>query len=114
MNINQTLVIGYAAKDAELIYFESGKVKATFSVAVKPPYPTSDNTPPLWMEIEGWGKIAEVAGKFVTKGKQVSIRGRFKQERWQDKNSGTLRCKPILLVDELLLLGKKNNSEENY
>ncbi|NJN07501.1 MAG: single-stranded DNA-binding protein [Richelia sp. RM1_1_1] len=115
MNINQTIIIGFAGKDAEIIYFDSGKTKTTFSVGVKPPYATSDNTPPLWVEVETWGKIAEVAASYVKKGKQVSIRGRYKQERWQDKNSGALRCKPILIADELLLLGKKNsNLEETY
>lgn len=114
MNINTTLIIGYTAKDANFISFESGKSKATFSVAVKPPYAISDETPPLWFECEAWGKIASVAQRFIKKGKQVSVRGRYKQERWQDKNTGALRCKPILLVDELILLGKKQEKEDNY
>lgn len=113
MNINQSLIIGYTGKDAEFRTFESGKCKATFSVGVKPPYATSDTTPPLWFEIETWGRIAEISEKFIKKGKQVSIRGRFKQERWQDKNSGVLRSKPVLVAEEILLLGR-NNTQENY
>lgn len=114
MNINQTLIVGYAGKDTEFISFESGKCKATFSVGVKPPYAVSDKTPPLWFEIEAWNNIAEIAEKFIKKGKQVSVRGRFKQERWQDKNSGVLRCKPVLVAEKILLLGKNNNTQENY
>lgn len=117
-SINSVTLIGYSAKEAELRSFESGSKKTTFSLAVKPPYKTDDESP-LWFECEAWGNLAVLCKKFITKGKQIAIEGSYKQERWQDTNSGNLRCKPVILVKNMTLLGKKDaddntNDTENY
>lgn len=97
--------------------FESGSKKTTFSLAVKPPY-KAENNEPLWFECEAWGSLASLCKEYITKGKQVAVEGPYKQERWQDKNSGALRCKPIILVTSMTLLGggKKDTDDniENY
>lgn len=112
MNINSTIIIGYAAKDAEMRTFESGSQKCTFSVAVKPPYKVNGEEKPLWFECEAWGNLAVLCKKFITRGKQIAIEGSYKQERWQDSNSGNLRCKPVLLAKSMVLLGKKDADDE--
>lgn len=116
MNINLHIFDGYTAKEVNFIAFDSGKCKATFSVAVKPPYPTPENTPPLWFECEAWNKIALSCQRYLRKGKQVLIKSHYKQERWQDKETGNLRCKPVYVVDELVFVGKRETDADadNY
>lgn len=111
--MNSHIFDGYTAKEVNFITFESGKSKATFSVGVKPPYAASKDSPPLWFECEAWNAIASVAHRYIRKGKQVLIKGHLKQERWQDSKTGNLRCKPVIVVDELVLIGK-NTDTDNY
>jgi single-strand DNA-binding protein len=107
--INSTTFTGHAAKQPELRIFESGSKKATFSVAVKPPYGTK-NDPPLWFDCEAWGATAQVCADYISKGKEVYIEGSTKIERWQDKGTGVSRSKIVILLNVMTLLGPKTSS----
>jgi len=108
MSINHINLIGRAGRDPEVKFFDSGKAKCTFSIAVDR---RSKSDEPDWFELEIWGKTAEVAGNYVRKGKQVGIVGALKFDRWQDKNTGEERSRPIIVVDQLDLLGSKKDDE---
>ena len=108
--INTTIFTGHAAKQPELRIFESGSKKATFSVAVKPPYAKSKNDPPLWFDCEAWGAPAQVCADYISKGKEVYIQGSTKIERWQDKGTGSSRSKIVVLIEVMTLIGPKTSS----
>ena len=106
--MNNVVIVGRAGKDPEMKYFESGKVKTTFSVAVgrwdsKTKAETTD-----WFNIELWDKSAEVAGEYVKKGKLVAIDGRLAVNKWKDA-SGTDREWFTIRANNLRLLGGKND-----
>jgi single-strand DNA-binding protein len=65
--MNTATVIGRAGQDAEIRYFESGKVKASFSLAVKRWDSKTKENVTDWFNIEVWDKQAEFAGDFVKK-----------------------------------------------
>lgn len=111
--INTTIFTGHAAKQPELRIFESGSKKATFSVAVKPPYAKSKNDPPLWFDCEAWGATAQVCADYISKGKEVYIQGSTKIERWQDKQTGSSRSKIVVLVEVMTLIGPKTNKSDD-
>ena len=56
-----------------------------------------------YVDVEVWGKTAETVEKFVTKGKPLSVIGRIKQDRWEDKD-GNNRSKLICVCEELQFL----------
>lgn len=114
MNINSTIITGYVGKEVEIRYFDSGKVKANLSVAVKRPYARTKDEPPNWINCELWGKLAEFAHSNLSKGKQVALKGRFGIQHWQDSNSGVLRSKPFLNGYELEILSPKSSSNVSY
>ena len=107
--INSVVVVGRTGQDPEMKYFESGKVKTTFSVAVNRWTKGGDVTD--WFNIELWDKQAEVAGEYVKKGRQVAIEGRLAVSQWKDKD-GTNKERYFIRASNLRLLGGKNDRPE--
>ena len=105
--MNSVVIVGRAGQDAEVKYFESGKVKTTFSAAVsrwdfKTKAETTD-----WFNIELWDKMAETAGEYVKKGTQVAVEGRLAVSRWTGAD-GAERERFFIRASAMRLLGKKN------
>ena len=110
-DINHVVLIGRSGRDAEIRYFESGKVVTTFSLAVNRPVKDGQTD---WFDIELWGKLAEIAGEYVKKGTMVGIEGKIRWDTWTRKDTGEPQTKPMIIADNLRLLGSKkdNNQEE--
>lgn len=106
--INKVMLVGRCGQDPDLKYFESGAVKASISIAVRPPYKSEQA---VWFDLIAWGNQAEVIGNYVRKGTQIAICGEFGFDRWADKNSGTMRQKPIITINALELLGSPRKEE---
>jgi single-strand DNA-binding protein len=102
--INSVVIVGRVGQDPEMKYFESGKVKTTFSVAVNRWSKEGDITD--WFNIELWDKSAEIAGEYVRKGKLVGIEGRLDASHWKDAE-GNERERFFIRGDNLRLLGGK-------
>jgi single-strand DNA-binding protein len=109
MTINIVHLIGRVGGDPDIKYFESGKVKCRLTLAVNRRTRNSDE--PDWFELELWGKTAEVAGNYVRKGKQIAVKGSLKFDTWSDRQTGASRSKPVILVDQLDLLGSKQDGD---
>lgn len=102
--INNVTLIGRVGQDPELRYFESGSSMATFSLAINRP---TRNKETDWFDIKLWGKQAEIAGEYVRKGSLIGIVGQVDWDSWNDKTSGDLVTKPVIMGNELRLLGSK-------
>lgn len=108
--MNTATVIGRAGQDAEIKYFESGKVKTTFSLAVSRwDSKIKDNTTD-WFNIEVWDKQAEFAGEYVKKGRQVAVDGRISISKWTDQ-AGEERERFLIVANNIKLLGSKKDAE---
>jgi single-strand DNA-binding protein len=105
---NRVALVGHAGRDAEVRYFESGKVNAKFTLAVNR---RSRDDQPDWFPLEIWGKQAQVAADYVRKGSLLGITGSFKLDRWTDRTTSEERSKPVITVDRLDLLGSKREAE---
>lgn len=103
--INSVVVVGRVGQDPEMKYFESGKVKTTFSVAVNRWAKDGEKTD--WFSIELWDKNAEVAGEYVKKGRLVGVEGRLAVSKWTD-NTGTSKERFFVRATNLRLMGGKN------
>ncbi len=105
--MNNVIVVGRAGQDPEMKYFESGKVKTSFSVAVNRWDAKVKEEVTDWFSIELWDKLAEVAGEYVKKGKLVAIDGRLTCNKWRDP-SGIPKERFLIRANNLRLLGGKN------
>ena len=120
---NIVTLIGRLTADPQRKYTQGGMEIAEFSIANNYYVSTKNTTEVNYFDIVAFGKLAETANKYLTKGKQVCISGTLRQERWQDKNTNTTKSKVRIIMQsmqmladtERYLLGKKdsNNTAEN-
>ena len=108
--INSVVVVGRVGQDPEMKYFESGKVKTTFSLAVHRWDSKTKGEVTDWFNIELWDKLAEIAGEYVKKGKLVAVDGRLAMSKWNDA-SGSSRERYFVRAQNMRLLGSKNSQE---
>lgn len=110
VDINHIVIVGRAGKDAEIRYFESGKVVTTFTLAVNRPIKDGQTD---WFDIEVWGKQAEIAGEYIKKGSLIGIEGKIRWDSWNHKETGELMTKPMIAADSIRLLGSKKDNNAN-
>ena len=108
--VNSVVVVGRAGQQPEMKYFDSGKVKVTFSVAVNRWDARTKEEITDWFNIEVWDKQAEVAGEWVKKGSLVGIEGRLVSSKWTSPDGENLE-RYIIRATNIRLMGSKR--EEN-
>lgn len=89
MSFNKITIVGNLGRDPELRYTPQGNAVCNFSMATNDKRrdksgETQDIT--TWFRITLWGKQAETASKFLTKGSPIYIEGRLKVEEWTDRD----------------------------
>ena len=108
--MNTATVIGRAGQDAEIRYYESGKVKTTFSLAVNRWDSKTKENVTDWFNIEVWDKQAEFAGEYVKKGREVAVDGRISISKWTDQ-SGEEKERFLIVANDIRLLGSRRDVE---
>lgn len=106
-DINKIALVGRSGKDPEMRYFESGRVVTTFTLAVNRPVKDGQTD---WFDIEIWGKQAEIAGEYVKKGSLIGIEGKVRWDSWNRKDTGELQTRPMVVADNIRLLGSKKDT----
>jgi single-strand DNA-binding protein len=106
---NKVQLIGNLGSNPEIKTLEGGKKLARFSVATHEAYRNSKGekvTETQWHNLVAWGKVAEIAEKFLTKGSEVAIEGKLMNRTYNDKE-GVKKYITEVQVNELLMLGDK-------
>ena len=109
--MNTVTIVGRAGQDAEIKYFESGKIKTTFSLAVNRFDSKTKTEVPDWFNIEVWDKQAEFAGEYVKKGREVAVDGRISISKWTDQ-TGEERERFLIVANQIRLLGSRRDVQE--
>jgi len=108
-DLNHCVFIGRLTRDPELRHTTGGDAVCTFSIAVNG-YKEDEV---CYITIESWGKSAENANKFLSKGSQVCVEGSLKQDRWEKdgKKMSTLKIRAgkIQFLDT-----RKQGGDYNY
>lgn len=108
--LNSVVLVGRVGADPEIKYFETGRVKTTFNLAVNRPVKRTEGVDSTdWFRIELWGKQAEIANEYVRKGSLIGIEGRLEFSRWTDQQ-GQKHEMPIIAASNLRLLGSRQDS----
>ena len=115
--MNKVILMGRLAKDVEMRYTQSGKNVATFVLAVERLVgkdAPADTPKADFIPIVAWNKIADVAGNYLRKGRQVLIEGRM-QVRNYDAQGGSKRYVTEVITEKIDLIGSKSdNAGGNY
>ncbi|MCB1045510.1 MAG: single-stranded DNA-binding protein [Acidobacteria bacterium] len=109
-SLNRVQLIGNLGKDPELRYTKTQTPFARFSLATTEEYTNSSgerqkNT--QWHNLVVWGKQAEIADRYLRKGKQVYVEGRIEYRDYEDQ-SGQKRYITDIKVDRFLMLGSRS------
>jgi single-strand DNA-binding protein len=106
---NKVQLIGNLGNPPEVRNTESGKKLVRFSVATNESYRNAKGekvTETQWHNLIAWGKVADIAEKYLTKGAEVVIEGKLVHNNYTDKE-GNKKFFTEIQVSELLLLGGK-------
>ncbi len=106
--MNSVVIVGRAGQDADIKYYESGKIKTSFSVAANRWDSKTKAEVTDWFNVDVWDKQAEFAGEYVKKGRLVAIDGRIASNKWKDA-SGEERERYLVIANNIRLLGSKKD-----
>ena len=108
---NKVQLIGNLGKIPEIKNTDSGKKLAKFSVATNEVYTNNKGEKvkeTQWHNLVAWGKLAEIAEKYLDKGSEVVIEGKIITKDYLDKD-GNKKYTTEIQVNEMLLMGSKNS-----
>lgn len=112
--MNKAILIGRLTKDVELKQTQSGKAVATFTLAVNRRITKEQRESGAqsadFLQCVAWGRTAEIAGQYLHRGSQAAVEGRI-QTRSYDAQDGSKRYVTEIIINELALLDKKGNSQ---
>ena len=110
--MNKVILMGRLVKDPEIRYTQSGKNVATFTLAVDRGLgkDAPDNAPKAdFIPIVAWNKLADVAGNYLGKGRQVLIEGHM-QVRNYEAQDGSKRYVTEVITEKLELIGNNGGN----
>jgi single-strand DNA-binding protein len=110
---NKVQLIGHLGNKPEVKKTESGKKLAQFSVATSESYRNAKGervNETQWYRVVAWGKLAEIAEKYLEKGKEVAIEGKLVNRSYND-GEGNKKYITEIQLNELLMLGAKTAAE---
>jgi len=108
---NKVQLIGNLGNAPEIKTLETGKKMARFSVATSEVYRNAKGekvTDTQWHNLVVWGKMADIAEKYLAKGREVLIEGKIVNRSYNDKE-GQKKYVTEIQVNELVLLGGRSN-----
>ena len=113
---NRVTLIGNLGKDPETKTTETGKKLTYFTLATKDGYKNAEGqrvNETTWHNIVAWNGLADIAGKYLKKGKEVAVEGRIVYRSYEDKKGITKNITEIVLNDLILLRsGKERGKDE--
>jgi single-strand DNA-binding protein len=108
-SFNKIVIVGYLGRDPEIRYTTQGTAVCNFTIATTEKRKdrageAQDVT--TWFRVAAWGRQAEVANQYLTKGKQVYVEGRLRQEEYTDRD-GVRRQTLEVTATDIQFLGAR-------
>ena len=105
--INKVILVGNLGSDPEVRYAQNGNAITTISVATSEQWKDKDGNPQErteWHRVKFFGRLAEIAGEYLKKGRQVYIEGSLRTEKYTDK-AGIEKYSTDIIANEMQMLG---------
>jgi single-strand DNA-binding protein len=113
-SVNKVILVGRLGKDPELRSIPSGTSVAKFSLATDDRFTDKAGEKQErteWHNVVVWGKLAEICGQYLRKGKLVYIEGSIRTDSWDDKETGVKKYRTEIIANTMQMLEKKGDEE---
>lgn len=112
--INKVILVGHLGKDPEIRHLEGGVAVASFPLATSETYNKDGRKVEQteWHNIVMWRGLADVAAKYLQKGKLVYIEGKIRTRSFEDKE-GIKKYTTEIVAENFTMLGRKSDFEDN-
>jgi single-strand DNA-binding protein len=113
-SVNKAIIIGHLGKDPELRYMPNGDATANITVATSESWKDKASGEKVekteWHRIVFFRQLAEVVGKYLTKGSLVYVEGKLQTRKWQDKE-GNDKYTTEIIADKMQMMGGKGDAK---
>ncbi len=112
---NKVILVGNLTRDVELKYTPSGTAIAKFGIATNRTYKdtmTGENKQEvMFIDVTVFGRSAEVANQYLSKGRKVLVEGRLVLDQWVD-STGQKRSKHSVVAEKVQFMDSKSQSSD--
>lgn len=111
--VNKVILIGRLGKDPEVRYTPDGTMVTNFNLATDEQRKDKNGEKiqkTEWHKIVTWGKLAEICGNYLVKGKLVYVEGRIQTRSWEDKE-GVKRYTTEIIASNMQMLDSKGQNK---
>lgn len=111
--VNKVILVGNVGKEPDVRYIESGVAVASFSLATSETYLAKNGekvTNTEWHNIVAWRGLAELASKYINKGKQIYVEGRIRTRTYEQ--DGVKKYMTEIVAETIHLLGRKDDNTQ--
>jgi len=115
--INKAILLGNLGRDPEIRSTTSGRQVANFSLATNRRWTDRDGNrqeQTEWHNIVCFGRQAEIAGQYLTRGKQIFVEGRIQTNSWEDRQTGETKYRTEIICDYFQMLGQRGDGGGGY
>ena len=108
-SFNKVIIAGNLVADPELRYTPKGTAVAKLLIAINRVYTTESGEKKEeteWHRIVFNGRLAEIAGEYLKKGRSIYVEGRLRTRKWQDKD-GADKYTTEIYADQMQMLGSR-------
>jgi single-strand DNA-binding protein len=113
-SINKVILVGRLGKDPEVKSTPSGTTVTKFSLATDDKYTDREGNKQErteWHNIVAWGKLAEICGQYLRKGKLIYLEGKIRTDSWEDKETKVKKYRTEIIADNMQMLDRKGDDE---
>ncbi len=108
-NYNRVIIAGNLTRDPEVRFLANEKAVCNLGMAINRRYRGKDGETQeetTFVDVEAWGRTAELVGQYLTKGRGALVEGRLKLDAWEDKD-GNKRSKIKVVADSVQFLDSR-------
>jgi single-strand DNA-binding protein len=111
-SVNKVILVGRLGKDPEMRSTPNGSTVAKFSLATDERFTDRNGEKQErteWHNIVAWGKLAEICGQYLRKGKLIYIEGSIRTDSWDDKETGQKRYRTDIVANRMQMLDRRGD-----
>jgi single-strand DNA-binding protein len=113
-SFNKVILMGNLTRDPQVRYTPSGTAVTDIGLAVNRVWfdkqSNSKKEETTFVDVTLWGRQAEVAGEYLSKGRSVLIEGRLHLDQWDDRESGQRRSKLKVICEQMTMVGGRSDA----
>jgi single-strand DNA-binding protein len=113
-SVNKVILVGNLGRDPEVRYLPSGDAVANITIATSSKYKNKTGEmveETEWHRVTFFGKLAEIVGQYLKKGRPVYVEGRIKTRKYTDKD-GVEKYATDIIANEMQMLGGREGMGE--